>query len=74
MNFEKWTIKAQEALAGAQQLAQERSHQQLDGEHLLLALIRQGDSLTPQVLQKLGVGLPRLESELETELGRRVRV
>jgi len=74
MNFDKWTLKAQEALAGAQQIAQEQSHQQLDGEHLLLALIRQEESLTPQVLQKLGVALPKLESALESELGRRVRV
>ncbi|MCW5556744.1 MAG: ATP-dependent chaperone ClpB [Verrucomicrobiae bacterium] len=74
MNFDKWTLKAQEALAAAQQIAQEQNHQQLDGEHLLLALIQQKDSLTPQVLQKLGIALPQLESALESELGRRARV
>ena len=74
MNFEKFTIKAQEAVAAAQQSAQEQNHQQLDGEHLLLALVRQEDSLIPQLLQKLGVSIPPLESDLQRELGRRARV
>jgi len=74
MNLEKFTIKAQEALAAAQELAQEQSHQQLDAEHLGLALIRQEESLVPQVLQKLGVAKGRLEDELTAELGRRARV
>ena len=74
MNFEKLTIKAQEAMAAAQQLAQERGHQQLDCEHLLVALMGQDESLIPQLLQKLGVPLPRLKSDLEAELGRRARV
>ena len=74
MNLDKLTIKAQEALAAAQQLAQERSHQQLDAEHLALALARQEDSLIPQVLQKLGVARTRYEADLEAELGRRAKV
>ena len=74
MNFEKFTIKAQEAVSAAQQIAQEAEHQQLDGEHLALALIRQDDSLTPQLLQKVGVSLPRLETDLQTELQRRAKV
>ena len=74
MNFDKFTLKAQEAVAAAQQLAVERSHQQMDGEHLMLALSRQAESLIPQLLQKIGVTLPRLESDLAAELGRRARV
>ena len=74
MNFDKFTIKAQEAVTAAQQIAQDQSHQQVDGEHLLLALIRQDESLIPQLLQKVGVALPRLEADLGTELGRRARV
>ncbi|HAB17339.1 MAG TPA: ATP-dependent chaperone ClpB [Verrucomicrobiota bacterium] len=74
MNLDKFTIKAQEALSAAQQIAQEFSHQQLDGEHLALALIRQDESLIPQLLQKLGATLPRLTGDLETELGRRAKI
>ena len=74
MNFEKFTIKAQEAVSAAQQVAQQQGHQQLDGEHLALALLHQEESLIPQLLQKLGVILPKLESELQSELSRRAKV
>ncbi|MBM3903406.1 MAG: AAA family ATPase, partial [Verrucomicrobia bacterium] len=74
MNFDKFTIKAQEAIQSAHNLAQELGHQQLDGEHLALALVQQQDSLIPQLLQKLGVAMPRLTQELQVELGRRSRV
>ncbi|MEI7732522.1 MAG: ATP-dependent chaperone ClpB [Verrucomicrobiota bacterium] len=74
MQMERFTIKAQEALAAARQLAQERSHQAIDGEHLLLALLGQADSLVPQLLGKLGVALPRLQAGIEQELARRVKV
>ncbi len=74
MNLEKLTIKAQEALSTAQQLALDRSQQQLDSEHLALALVNQTDSLVPPLLQKLGVPVARLVADLEAELGRRARV
>ena len=74
MQTEKLTTKAQEALQSAQQLAHARSHQEMDCDHLLLALAQQPESLIPQLLQKLGVALPRLTADLESELGRRVKV
>lgn len=74
MNLDKLTLKAQEALAAAQQLAQEHGHQQLDGEHLSVALARQTDSLIPQVFQKLGVQMGAYVSDLEAELSRRAKV
>ncbi|HKX60390.1 MAG TPA: Clp protease N-terminal domain-containing protein, partial [Verrucomicrobiae bacterium] len=74
MQPDRFTIKAQEAVQAAQQLAQERSHQQLDAEHLAMALIRQEDSLIPQLLQRLGVPLQPLTTDLEAELGRRAKV
>lgn len=67
-------MKTQEALQNAQALAHERSHQEIDGEHLLLAMAEQEDSLIPPLLQKLGVNLNQLTSELENELSRRVKV
>ena len=74
MAYEKFTTKAQEALRDAQSLAHEHSHQELDGEHLLLALARQADSLIPSVLQRLGVALPKFTGDLENALARRVKV
>ena len=55
MQMDKLTIKAQEALQGAHRVAQRQAHQELDGEHLLVALLEQADSLVPDVLRKLGV-------------------
>ena len=48
--MEKLTLKSQEALQEAQRIAQGFSHQEIDGEHLMLALISQTDSLIPDLL------------------------
>ena len=74
MQLEKLTLKSQEALQEAQRLARASSHQQMDGEHLLLALVSQEQSLVPAVLGKLGVQALALTGELERELGRRHKV
>ena len=74
MQLDKLTIKAQGALQEAQQIAHRYSHQEVDGEHLLLALSEQSDSLIPELLQKLGVAVPRLKADLEKELERRHKV
>ncbi len=74
MNLDRFTTKAQQALQEAQRLAHGYSHQELDGEHLLLALIEQPESLVPLGLQKLGVALPALKADLEKELTRRHKV
>src|SRR5690349_16934155 len=74
MQPDKFTMKTQEALQNAQALAHDRSHQEIDGEHLLLTMVQQEDSLIPPLLQKLGVNLNQLTSELESELSRRVKV
>ncbi|HVK58566.1 MAG TPA: ATP-dependent chaperone ClpB [Candidatus Kapabacteria bacterium] len=74
MQPEKFTMKTQAALQGAQSIAQERSHQEVDGEHLLMALIQQEESLIPPLLQRLGVNIGQLSGELVKELDRRVKV
>jgi ATP-dependent Clp protease ATP-binding subunit ClpB len=74
MQPEKLTLKSQEALSEAQRLAREMSHQEMDGEHLLLALLGQSESLVPELLQKIGVPPAKLQSELEHELSRRHKV
>src|SRR6266550_6358640 len=74
MQLDNLTYKAQAALQEAQQLAHRYSHQEMDGEHLLLALVEQPDNLIPNVLQKLGVALPQFKADLEQELSRRHKV
>jgi ATP-dependent Clp protease ATP-binding subunit ClpB len=74
MQPEKLTIKSQEALQEAQNIARGLSHQELDGEHLALALISQTDSLIPDLLQRVGVPADRLKPDLESELARRHKV
>jgi ATP-dependent Clp protease ATP-binding subunit ClpB len=74
MQPEKLTLKSQEALSEAQRLAREMSHQEMDGEHLLLALLGQSESLVPELLQKIGVPPAKLKSELERDLSRRHKV
>lgn len=74
MQPEKFTIKSQEALQEAQNIARKLSHQEIDGEHLALALISQADSLIPDLLQRVGVPPDRLKPDLESELARRHKV
>ena len=74
MQPEKLTLKSQEALQAAQQIARELSHQEIDGEHLALALIGQEESLIPDLLERIGVPVARLKPDLEAELARRHKV
>src|SRR5574341_2153688 len=74
IRFDRFTIKAQEAFADAQSISLERNQQQLEVEHLLLALINQKEGLTLQILQKLGANVAGITSALEEELERLPRV
>jgi len=65
MQLDKLTLKSQEALQEAQLLARESSHQEMDGEHLLLALVGQAESLVPELLACIGVPPARLQPDLE---------
>ena len=53
MQLDNLTMKSQEALQEAQRIAREHSHQEMDGEHLLLALINPQESLVPELLARL---------------------
>src|SRR3982751_51176 len=55
MRLDKLTIKAQEALQAAHELAASRAHQELTPEHVLAALLDQADGITGAILRKLGV-------------------
>ena len=74
MQPEKLTQKSSEALQAAQRLARECSHQEIDGEHLMLALIGQEESLIPDLLERIGVRIAQLKPDLEAELARRHKV
>lgn len=68
--YEQMTLKTQEALIDAQEMARSEGHQQLTVEHVLLALIKQKGGVVPSVLEKLGVSLGSIVSELEGYVGR----
>ncbi|MFX1328356.1 MAG: Clp protease N-terminal domain-containing protein [Promethearchaeota archaeon] len=70
MKFDKFTIKVQEALMAARSLAQERDHQKIEPVHLLIALIDQQDGITTPLLQKLGINIKNLLSDLYNEMAR----
>src|SRR5436189_3816703 len=55
MNLNKFTEKAQEAILGAQHLAEEANHPQIEPEHLLAALVDQQEGIVPELLRKLSV-------------------
>jgi ATP-dependent Clp protease ATP-binding subunit ClpB len=74
MQIEKFTLKAQEVLQEAQSIAERKSHQQLDVEHLLLALLMQKEGIVIPILQKLGANIDLIISQLENELNRIPRV
>src|SRR6185436_15809485 len=74
MQMDKLTIKSQEALAEAQRIAHSYSHQAVDCEHLLLALLAQAESLVPELLEKIGVRPSQLQPDVEKELARRHKV
>lgn len=70
MNIDKFTLKAQEALQESKSIAERRHHQQIDVEHLLLALLMQKEGIVIPILQKLGANLDLLVSQVENELNR----
>ena len=74
MDMQKLTQKSQEALHDAQTKALRFGHTEVDGEHLLLALLDQPDGLVPRLVTQVGADAGRLEAELESELSRRPRV
>jgi len=74
MDPNRLTEKSQLALQEAQTIAVRFGHQEVDGEHLLLALVRQEDGIVPKLLAKAEADVSSLEEELERDLGRRPRL
>jgi ATP-dependent Clp protease ATP-binding subunit ClpB len=57
MNFNKFTIKSQEAVQNAQEIAGSYNNQTIEPEHLLAALVQDGEGIVPPLLQKVGANL-----------------
>ncbi len=74
MDTNKLTQKTQEAIQAAQDDAVKRGHIEVDGEHLLLALLQQQGGLVSRLLQKADVQVDNLLGELRKELERRPSV
>jgi ATP-dependent Clp protease ATP-binding subunit ClpB len=74
MDPNRMTQKTQEALQGAQLLAQKRGHVEVDGEHLLAALLQQEGGLVPRLLQRMEVPAAGLVEAVGRELDRRPSV
>ncbi len=70
MNFNKFTVKAQEAVQAALDLAANRNHQALEPEHMMRAMLQDSDSVAVTLLKKLGVQLPQLDGDIDRLLGR----
>jgi len=68
MNFNNYTIKSQEAIQQAQQLAQGFGHQQIENEHIFKALFNVDENVLPFLLKKLNVNLPMFEQILDAAL------
>ena len=74
MNFNKLTVKAQEAVVEAQNLARGAGNPEATAEHLLLALIRQEGGIVVPILNKLGLNGGTIEAELASEVAKYSKV
>src|SRR5207253_2679480 len=70
MRFDKFTVKAQEAVVGAQELAQKHDNPEILPLHLLGALLAETDGVVQPLLQKLGVRVDRVRQIVIDELTR----
>lgn len=70
MMFGRFTERAQKVLALALEEAVRLGHKDIGTEHVLLGLIREGDGIAAKALQSLGLGLDKIQSEVESLIGR----
>ncbi|MDD3874917.1 MAG: AAA family ATPase, partial [Methanosarcina sp.] len=70
MEFEKMTEKVREAIVDCQKIGIEEGHQQLDGEHLHMALLKQQDGLIPKLLDNMEINKSAIIEELQGELSK----
>ncbi len=68
MQFDKFTVKSQEAIQAALQIAQEEGHQQIEPGHLAVALLKDEEGLVIPILEQVGISVKPLLNILEGEL------
>ncbi|MGB0973440.1 MAG: ATP-dependent chaperone ClpB [Flavobacteriaceae bacterium] len=68
MNFNNFTIKSQEVIQKAQELAQEFTHQEIQNEHIFKAIQLVDDNVTPYLLKKLNINISLLEQLIDNQL------
>ena len=66
MNLDKLTIKTQEAIQSAQQIAMENEHQAIETAHILKGILNVDENVTPYILSKLSVNRDILEKALDS--------
>ena len=74
MDINRFTYKAREAIAAAQTIAARFRHQQLEPEHLLLALLEQEEGLANKLLTRAGVDVKAIKSSLQNFLARQPKI
>ncbi len=74
MRFDKFTIKSQELIQEAQGLASAQHNQQIEPEHLLVAMMAEKDGIAPAVLRKLGVSPQAVHQEVLLAINRLPKV
>jgi len=68
MRFDKFTLKAQEAVQASQEIAGKYNHQAVEPEHLLISLLDQEGGIVPSILQKLGIDPGTVYQQVEAEV------
>ena len=74
LRFDKMTVKAQEALQAARDVAARHENQSIEPVHLLAALIQQPDGVVPPLLARLGIRTELIDQDIEREIARLPKV
>ena len=74
MNIQKFTQKSIEAINSLESLAMEYGNQEIEQEHLLMALLRQENGLIPSLISKMGIDVNQFTSAVDAALSARVKV
>ena len=74
MNISKFTQKSMEAVQKCEKLAYEYGNQEIEQEHLLLALLMQSDGLIPKLIEKMNINLSDFKKSAEQCLAKRIKV
>jgi len=74
MTLDKFTVKAQEAVMRAQNIAQETGHQQIEVEHLLKSLLEDVEGVPQAVLKKIGINIGLVQNRVDDEIRKIPRV